>query len=166
MPSLSTASSIIGFISFSFTISIFLRTFWEAFETVYSAPSQVKDSLTNLRYELYEEQDYVRKVRKMRHSDLRREGLRMNKSYAPGESLRAISDSVREMFREFKHLEAPFLAEAPGDARHMGPHYYYRCDLAHRIIWLSTRGHINTLSQRLEHLQTRRIAHELTETRV
>ena len=39
----------------------------------------------------------------------------------------------------------------------------YNCDFGHRMLWLRCKGGVERISQRLQLLQTRRIAVEVTE---
>ncbi|KAI9847340.1 MAG: hypothetical protein M1838_000924 [Thelocarpon superellum] len=167
----STVSTVIGFVSFAFTVSIFLRSFWEAFQTLGSAPQQIQDALSNLRYELTEEREYLRRARKLHHTDVRRVGTKTHRIYVHGETLRAINASVKDMLREFREMENPFLLyphpkEEDSDVDlALDPHRpLYRCDLYRRVLWLNKRPKVTALSDRLEHLQVRRIAKEVTTT--
>ena len=64
LASISVASIAIGFVSFAFTLAIWLHAFWEAFVTVAHADRQIQDVLAMLRQQLYEELEYMRRVRR------------------------------------------------------------------------------------------------------
>jgi len=49
LPSISLASVVIGFISFSFTLAIWLHAFWDAFNTIGAAPGEY----VQFRYQLF-----------------------------------------------------------------------------------------------------------------
>jgi hypothetical protein len=77
---------------------------------------------------------------------------------------------VKDLIKEFKYLEKPFLV-TPHDGREKelewsfdATQQYYKCDFWHRVRWLSTKGHIYNIANRLEKAQVRRIALETTET--
>jgi hypothetical protein len=70
---LSFVSTIIGFISFAFTLATFLRVFWSNLQTISSAPGQINDYLSTMKQGLLEERRHLRKVRRRRKS-MRRNG--------------------------------------------------------------------------------------------
>lgn len=108
----SLASSIIGFVSFAFTVATAVRVFWENLNTIWEAPQEVHEILTNLRIELYEEKRSLRQLRKHnkdfghRHSDKGRAPLKLDDL-----TIRSMQESVRHLIRKFRMLEKPFLAE-------------------------------------------------------
>lgn len=61
---ISLASTIIGFISFSLTLAIWLHAFWDGFKTLGSAPEETRDVLSTLRQGLYEEREYLRRLKR------------------------------------------------------------------------------------------------------
>lgn len=76
---------------------------------------------------------------------------------------------MKDLIREFKGYEAPFLI-----TRHEGrekdlewsfdaTQRYYRCDLPHRLRWLRVKSGVTGIAVKLQWLQTRRIAVEITE---
>lgn len=80
-----------------------------------------------------------------------------------------INDAVKDLIRDFKAYEAPFLM-----TRHEGrekdlewsfdvAQRYYRCDLGHRLRWLRVKARVRDIAVRLQWLQSRRIAVEVTE---
>jgi hypothetical protein len=80
-----------------------------------------------------------------------------------------INDAVKDLIREFKAYEHPFL-NTPHTGREKelewsfdATQQSYKCDLGHRILWLRVKGSVNTIAVRLQRVQTRRIAVEVTE---
>ena len=61
---ISLTSTIIGFISFAFTVGTFFKVFWQSILTLKAAPSEITDYLSNLKQALLEERRHLRKVRK------------------------------------------------------------------------------------------------------
>lgn len=61
---ISFASTLIGFISFAFTIATFLKVFWQSIITIKAAPDEITDYLSNLKQALLEERRHLRKVKK------------------------------------------------------------------------------------------------------
>ncbi|KAK3201717.1 hypothetical protein GRF29_164g444297 [Pseudopithomyces chartarum] len=57
-------STIIGFVSFAFTVGTFLKVSWQSILTIKSAPHEIHDYLSNLKQALLEERRHLRKVRK------------------------------------------------------------------------------------------------------
>ncbi|KAI9699524.1 MAG: hypothetical protein M1820_007155 [Bogoriella megaspora] len=95
----SLASTIIGFISFAFTVLTAIRVFWSNISTIRAAPTEVPDFLGNLKQALYEERAHLRLVKK---------SFRTSEHYDEG-GFKVLSDTVKHMIRDFKHLERPFL---------------------------------------------------------
>ncbi|OAG00850.1 uncharacterized protein CC84DRAFT_1053813, partial [Paraphaeosphaeria sporulosa] len=60
----SLASTLIGFISFAFTLATFLKVFWQSIITLKAAPDEITDYLSNLKQALLEERRHLRKVRR------------------------------------------------------------------------------------------------------
>ncbi|KAI9807230.1 MAG: hypothetical protein M1825_005948 [Sarcosagium campestre] len=183
LPAISIASIIIGFISFSFTLFIFFNAFWAAFKTLGKAPTELRDVLATLRIELYEEKEHLRKARRHHATS---GSVQANLDIG---SLRVLNNTIKDLLREFKRLERPFLIESLGGGggsssgrrrRHattdadsepkvaddVVPQGYYRCDLAHRLVWLRSKNEVMDIGQRLERLQTRRIAREVTQSQM
>lgn len=98
--------------------------------------------------------------------------------YIEGGPDRVINDAVKDLIRDFKGYERPFL-RLPEGTRGRSKHgeekelewsfdasqQYYQCDFVHRLMWLRVKGGINSISEKLQRIQTRRIAVEVTETR-
>jgi len=117
---LSLTSTIIGFVSFAFTLATFLRLVWTNIMTLSEAPHDVHAYLTNLRTELLEEKANIRLMRKncRRHHRLIQKGGRGAYRLDSGAelddvTLRTMSDAVRHLVRRFKAVEQPFLE--PGE---------------------------------------------------
>ncbi|KAI5211920.1 hypothetical protein AUEXF2481DRAFT_26793 [Aureobasidium subglaciale EXF-2481] len=107
---LSLASTIIGFVSFSFTIATLLRVFWGNITTVTNAHDEIHDYLSNLRVQLYEERESLRNLR--RHNKdwgkrRRSEGLPLPR--LDDLTIRSMQDTLRHLTRRFKTLERAFL---------------------------------------------------------
>ncbi len=85
--------------------------------------------------------------------------------------MRVINDAVKDLIRDFKEYERPFLT-TPHEGREKDLEWSfdatqqsYRCDFGHRLLWLRSKGGVNTIAEKLQRIQTRRIAVEVTETR-
>jgi hypothetical protein len=95
-----------------------------------------------------------------------------------GADMRVLQETVRKLCRDFKRLEKPFLRELAGvngDKEFDGDvneRYRYResgfeddyeqMTLAHRFTWLRTKSAVDNLWVRLERVQLRRMAREVT----
>lgn len=176
LPRISVASVIIGFISFGLTLAIWLNSFWQAFLTVAHAHSQIQDELSVLRQRLYEEAEYLRRIRHRQRRPRRDSHRARSDVYGDSGPVRVMSEAVKDLMRDFKRYEHPFLV-IPGrtnedrgekdlewsfDATRQS----YQCDLPRRLIWLRFRGGVTGISTRLEHIQTHRAAVESTECRL
>lgn len=168
LPSISIASIVIGFISFSFTLAIWLHAFWESFLTIGQAPSQLQDALSTLRQALYEEREYLKRKRKLGDSRL---DSKVQSIYDMGGPTKVINEAVKDLIRDFKRYERPFLY-SPHDGREKELEWsfdctqqHYRSDFVHRVLWLRSKGGIESIAEKLNKIQTRRIAVEVTEAR-
>ena len=110
IPPLSYASIIVGFTSFAFTFFTFVRVFWEALLTLWSAPKEMERLLDNLRLELHGERAYFRSVLRRQRSRSRNQKLHVDL-----EPIRLLNDSVKNLMNDFKRLEEPFLNEPPDE---------------------------------------------------
>jgi hypothetical protein len=153
---LSLASTVIGFISFTFTLLIWLQASWHAFLTLGSAPSQVRDSFSTLRQGLYEEREYLKWKRRQKGGS--EKGL-----YYEGGPAKIMNDAIKDLIRNFKKLEHPFLI-TPHSGREKdlewsfdATQHQYNCDLAHRILWLRIKNDVESIAVKLQRIQTRRI---------
>ena len=161
---LSYASSIVGFISFTFTFFTLLNVFWASLGTIFEAGKQVHRSFDNLRSELYGEREYFKKA--LRQSRSRsRATARMQLDSAP---LKILNDSVKHLMRDLKRLEEPFIRDSPYDGdldlekpgREPSFADYAPLTLRRRYIWLRTKEEVKTLADRVNRIQTRRIAYD------
>lgn len=161
MPSVFVASAIIGFLSFSFTFFTFLRVFWESLETIWSAPTERKVILDNLRSELYGERDYFKAA--VRSSKMKSKGD--SRSHHDVGTLKLLNDSVKHLMHEFKKFEAPFLRDPPSrkemDVERLDPSLrgdYLDMGLGLRYAWLRTKPDIIALASNVTRIQMRRVA--------
>ena len=173
---ISYASSIIGFCSFAFTLLTLLRVSWGAILTIFAAPREAKDYFDNLRQELYELREDLRRTRK-RHKQEDKHEPKSSKSSMETGSLRVLNDTVKHLQRDFKRLERPFLQETrddDGDIDSAWTHYtvytakinYCNMDLRRRITWLRSKSEANSIAERVNRIQTRRIASEIYNIQV
>ncbi|GAM83122.1 hypothetical protein ANO11243_011080 [Dothideomycetidae sp. 11243] len=106
---ISLASTIIGFISFAFTLATFFRVFWANLSTLSHADSESKSILSTLRTELDEERLSLRELKRHQrargpnHADLV-DGPKLD--YAALENLQV---ALRRVARRFDEIERPFL---------------------------------------------------------
>lgn len=96
---ISLASIIIGFISFGLTLAIWLHSFWAAFKTLGSAPRESRDLLSTLRQGLYEEREYLKRLKRRKLGGIgegKGGGMRADESslYYEGGPVRVFSDAV------------------------------------------------------------------------
>ncbi|KAL8834837.1 MAG: hypothetical protein Q9170_003579 [Blastenia crenularia] len=168
LPSISFASTIVGFISFAFTFFTFLRVFWESIQTIWSAPKEIRQLLDNLRTELYGERAYFKNAIKQARSKSN-SSTRENAEIAP---LSILNDSIKSMMRDFRQMEAPFLENREGaedlDIEKSGKvslrGSYGRMDFRRRYIWLHTKSDFMDLANQVTRVQARRIAYETSNT--
>lgn len=114
---ISLASTIIGFVSFAFTLATFFRIVWTNLETFGEPQHAVHTYLTTLREELLEERASLRSLKK--HQRLRRKnvkklpnGLRELLALELDEvTIKTMQDSVRHLIKQFEGLEKPFLKD-------------------------------------------------------
>lgn len=115
---ISMASTIIGFISFSFTIATFLRVFWDNITTITNAHDEIHDYMSNLRVQLYEERQSLRNLR--RHN--KEWGQRRRTKGPPlprldDLTIKSMQSTLRHLTRRFRSLERPFLDKNTADGR-------------------------------------------------
>ncbi|KAK4543960.1 hypothetical protein LTR36_004734 [Oleoguttula mirabilis] len=109
---ISFASTVIGFISFTFTLGTFIKVLWVNFETLGEAQHEVHAYLTNLRTELLEERASLRVMKKncKRHHRLVDRGDRADSGLELDDvTLKTMSDAVKHLIKRFSELERPFL---------------------------------------------------------
>jgi hypothetical protein len=124
----------------------------------------VQDAFSTLRQGLYEEREYLKRKR-------RRESpkSKANSLYLEGGPTAVINTVIKDLIRDFKAYEAPFLI-----TRHEGrekdlewsfdaTQRYYKCGFRDRVRWLRVKGGVLDIAVKLQWLQTRRIAVEVTE---
>ncbi|KAJ4990964.1 hypothetical protein SVAN01_03535 [Stagonosporopsis vannaccii] len=75
---LSMVSTVIGFVSFAFTLGTFFKVFWSNLGTFGAAPKEIQDYLSSLKQGLLEERRHLRRVRKRLRS------IQRDKSHGPG----------------------------------------------------------------------------------
>lgn len=115
---LSLASTIIGFVSFSFTVATLLRVFWGNILTILNAHDEIHDLLSNLRVQLYEERQSLRNLR--RHNKewgKRRRSKGLPLPRLDDLTIRSMQDTLRHLARRFKALERPFLDRESASGR-------------------------------------------------
>ena len=175
LPPLSLGSIIIGFISFAFTFLTPIRVFWDAIITIFAAPTEARDLFDNLRQELYELRESLKKSRK-KHKGEKEESKETREDRSP---LRVLQDTVKHLTRDFKTLERPFLQRSwepfeEDDCDSAWTYYavytakieYCHMDLSHRITWLRSRSKVIDIANRVNGIQIRRTAHEPTHIQV
>lgn len=147
-----------------------MHAFWDAFLTIASAPHQVQDSLSTIRQGLYEEREYLKRQRRQRDGSRNSQAPKSKTLYNEGGPTKVINEAVKDLIREFKRYEQPFLV-TPHTGREKelewsfdATQQYYNCDFPHRILWLRSKGGVSSIAVRLQRLQTRRIAVEVTES--
>ena len=121
-----TASTIIGYVSFAVTLATLIRVTWSELSTLMSAPRQVHYTLSNLKEALWEEHEAVRHLaRQTRRASRRRRqsgsSARASKSYLDrqdlpygfhsGADFNILRDSVSALCQRFSEIERPYLAE-------------------------------------------------------
>ena len=155
LPSISIASIVIGFISFAFTLAIWIHAFWGAFLTVVSAPSQLRDAFSTLRQSLYEEREYLKRKRRREKGTQDRDS-KQRSLYDEGGPTKVINDAVKDLIHDFKRYERPFL-ETPHTGREKelewsfdATQQHYRCDFSHRLLWLRSKGGIESIAEKLQ----------------
>ncbi|KAF2812996.1 uncharacterized protein BDZ99DRAFT_568261 [Mytilinidion resinicola] len=182
---ISFASTVIGFISFAFTLATFLNVFWSNLLTFFSAPTEIHDYLSNLKQGLYEERTHLRRARRRdrrksvgsrtREKDAGIRSFTRGHSQDEDVALRVMRETIKHMIRQFRALERPFLRDRAGLAREEKgyadedevewPDYYrtdYReCGFRERFVWLRRKNDVVNLLEGLARVETRRIAKEV-----
>ena len=161
LPTISLASSTVGFISFAFTFFTFLRVFWEAILTLWSAPKQMKGYLDNLRVEISNERAYFKSA--LRRTRSRSRSIRRyHEDVSP---LRILSSTVRRIHRAFNRLEAPFLNETPEltekdveRSEDSADVDYAPMTLRRRWTWMRSKSDVIQMADQVNRIQTQRIA--------
>ncbi|OLN97990.1 hypothetical protein CCHL11_06831 [Colletotrichum chlorophyti] len=205
--SLNWLSFVTGILSFGLTILNLIALYGNFVATIRSAPFQIRDSLGNLRQQLCEEREALRhQTREIRSKrKLRRRLSHVSDKLAGAEARRALDYAektlplhyitLRELWRNFKELERPFLvtsgyraeailngaawAEADLDEKvrtDLEKHgeagsfadwsALYKCDFAHRFIWWQVKDNVKKLSDEVMRIMARRTEREVTHTRM
>ena len=166
LPTISLASSTVGFISFAFTFFTFLRVFWETILTLWAAPKQMRAYLDNLRLEILNERRYF-KVALRRTKSRSRSVKRYHMDLGP---LRVLNATVKRLHREFNRLQSPFLLDTPertekdversdvSDEAEYAPMTFNR-----RWRWMRSKGDIISMADQVNRIQTQRIACDANE---
>ena len=168
LPAVSYASIVVGFLGFAFTVFTFLRVFWSALQTMWSAPKENRQLLDSLRTELYGERTYFKDAIKQARSRSK------NSTREPTEitAFAILNDSIKSMMRDFRDLEAPFLdtdgSSVDPDIEKFGQVKlrpdYGRMDFQLRFLWLHTKDDFMSIQNQVTRIQARRIAYETSNT--
>lgn len=160
LPTISYASSIVGFTSFTFTFFTFLGVFRETLLTLWAAPKEARTHLDNLRSELHGERAYFKSM--LRRSRSRSKTAKTHADLGP---LRLLNDSVKELMRDFRKLEEPFLNEPPDErekdverSQESVRGDYAAMTLRRRWKWMRRKGDVMVMADQVNRIQTRRIA--------
>ena len=162
---ISYASSIVGFTSFTFTFFTFVRVFWETILTLWSAPSQMRAYMDNLRLEIHNERAYFKSA--LRRTKSRSRSLR--KYHEDVGPLRILNASVRRIHRQFNRLEGPFLNEMPErpekeidvemrTEESTNEPDYAPMTFGRRWTWMRSKAQIISIADQVNRIQTQRIA--------
>lgn len=112
---ISLASSIIGFVSFAFTLATFFKVVWINLETLSEPAHEVHTYLNILREELLEERASLRGLKKVSKKKARpskrvppelRDLLALELDEV---SLKTMQDNIRHLIRQFEQLESHYL---------------------------------------------------------
>jgi hypothetical protein len=128
---ISTASNIIGFISFGTSLGTLVRVLWDELTTLFDAPTQVHFALSNLKEALYEEQDAVKRLVRIQRRRNRRRGSAgsgrdgyekgatrlADGTDAGGMDIRIMQQSIHMLCQRFTKIEKPFLQQGQVDPR-------------------------------------------------
>ena len=165
LPALSYASTIVSFTSFAFTFFTFVRVFWETILTLWSAPSQTRAYMDNLRLEIHNEKAYFKSA--LRRTRSRSRSLK--KYHEDVGPLRVLNASVRRIHRQFNRLEGPFLTEVPERTEKeidvemrteesTNEPGYAPMTLGRRWRWMRSKNEIISIADQVNRIQTQRIA--------
>ena len=168
LPTISYASAIVGFMSFTFTFFTLVRVFWDSLRTMFSAGGEVHVYLDNLRTELYGEREYFKSA--VRHTKSKHKAD--SRYPVSGETIKILNDTVKSLSRQFKRLEEPFLAEREPSDKEVDMEKsvyalrgnYAMVGLRQRYDWLKCKDEVIALMDQVTRIQTRRIAYETSCT--
>jgi len=161
LPTISLASSTVGFISFAFTFFTFLRVFWETILTLWSAPKQMRAYMDNLRLEVHNERAYFKSALRRTRSRSRS----VKKYHEDIGPLKILNSTVKRLHRKFNRLEAPFLVGSPERAEEdversdvSDEAEYAPMTLRRRWTWMRSKDELITIADQVNRIQTQRIA--------
>lgn len=161
LPTISLASSTVGFISFAFTFFTFLRVFWETILTLWSAPKQMRAYMDNLRLEIRNERAYFKSALRRTRSRSRS----VKKYHEDIGPLKILNSTVKRLHRKFNRLEAPFLVESLERAEEdversdvSDEAEYAPMTLRRRWTWMRSKDELVTIADQVNRIQTQRIA--------
>ncbi|KAK2057568.1 hypothetical protein LY76DRAFT_657042 [Colletotrichum caudatum] len=186
--SLNWVSFVTGILSFGLTALNLIALYGNFVATIRAAPSEIRDSLGNLRHQLCEEREALRHQTKEIRSKhrLRRRVASVNDRLASHEARNAFI---------FKDIERPFLVASGfrAEAIHNGAAWserdldekvrydfekhgeagsfadwsaLYKCDFVHRFIWWQVKDDVKKLSDEVGRIMARRTEREVTYTRM
>ena len=167
LPPISYASSIVGFTSFAFTFFTFVKVFWETILTLWSAPSQMRAYMDNLRLEIHNERAYFKSALRRTRSRSRS----VKKYHEDIGPLRILNASVRRIHRQFNKIEEPFLNVAlerrereidvekeNSRSEESDEPDYAPMTLTRRWRWMRSKSVIISIADQVNRIQTQRIA--------
>ncbi|KAF2664085.1 hypothetical protein BT63DRAFT_100634 [Microthyrium microscopicum] len=123
---ISLASTIIGFISFAFTLATLLRVFWNELQTFSAAKSEIEDHLTNLKQSLYEERSTLKRARRIhqrRRQSAHTDAKERERESALDVAFRAMQRTNKHAIQQFIILERPFLEYPDAERRKSSDKY-------------------------------------------
>ncbi|KAF9874675.1 hypothetical protein CkaCkLH20_07812 [Colletotrichum karsti] len=207
--SLNWLSFVTGILGFALTTLNLIALYANFVATIRSAPHEIRDGLGNLRQQLCEEREALRhQTKEIRSKSKLRQKvmhLGMGDKNANNEARRALEYAektlplhyltLRDLWRNFKELERPFLVASGqrAEAIHNGASWgendldekvhrdferngemasfadwtaLYKCDFAHRFIWWQTKDDVKKLGDEVMRIMARRTEREVTYTRM
>ena len=136
--------------------------------TIFAAPREARDYLDNLRQDIYELREDLKKANKRHRPRSNSEPKSGSRTSFETGALRVLNDTMKHLQREFVKLERPFLEEPRDNEDIDSPwmHYtarvsYCNMNLSQRFAWLRSRAEVIDMAQRVDRIQTRKIAHEM-----
>ena len=163
LPSISYASSIIGFLSFAFTFFTFVRVFWDTILTLWKAPKEMKLYLDNTRSELRGERAYFKTA--LRRSRSRSQSRVNRDNFDDLEILKLLNGTTRTLLGQFEELEEPFLLGPPKlddkdlERSEMSMRVDYApMTLRRRWAWMRRKDSVISIADQVTRIQTRRVA--------
>ena len=192
-PSLSYVTFVITIVSFIITSFNLIALYAEAVTTIRGAPTEIRDILGNIRQEISEERAALRrKMRSLRAS--KRNSNNIAGQTLTEQTLRLHHVTMRDIWREFRRLERPFLVSGGFRAEQIRKGHlwgendldenvrkeyekfgedssenwtaYYKCDLSHRFIWWQSKSEVMKLADMISRIIMRRISREVDDCRL